>query len=196
MERWTLLWTLAFVLLVVGVLLLFVPVVPSGTQTVTPPKLASEDQWYIYEVNVTTFSVTGSVPFTLFWSATSSLYLDYATCRMPQSNFSGLFNGQFSENGCSEFYGLAGASNNPALTVSVPAGGSIILAWGLFQSGQASVSISYSTWTGVTWVSPLLIVAGVVAILRGRAELIENKKHMAKLIYEDGQQGPSSRWQD
>ncbi len=194
MERWTLLWILAFVLLLVGGLLLFVPVVPSGTQTVTPPKLASEDQWYIYEVNVTAFSVTGSVPFTLFWSSTSSLYLDYATCRMPQSSFSGFFNGQSNESGCSEIYGLSGASNNPALTVSVPAGGSIILGWGLFHYGPASVSISYATWTGVTWVSPILLIAGVVAIFRGRADWIENEKLVAKRILEASQRAPEWRW--
>lgn len=196
MERWTLLWILAFVLLVAGAVLLFVPVVPGGTQTVTPPKLASEDQWYFYEVNVTALSVTGSVPFTLFWSSTSPLYLDYATCSRPQSSFSGFFNGNFSEHGCSVFYGVSGSSNNPALTVGVPAGGSIILGWGIVQFGPASISITYTTWTGVTWVSPILLIAGVVAVLRGRADLIENEKLIAKLTQEDRQRAQASKLRD
>lgn len=200
MERWTKLWVLAIALLSIGALLLFVPTIPNGTHTVTPAGLAS-GHWYFYEVNVTAFSVTGSVPFTLYWGSSTQLYLDYAICPTPLSNFTGFFDGSSSQDGCALSYGLESAppnpaTSNPGLSLSVPPGGSVVLAWGMIQAGPTPISITYTAWTGVTWVSPILLVGGVWAALRGRADWIDEKIRVAKIVQDAIQHSSGPDWRD
>ncbi len=167
MNRWTGLWAglwaLGAVLLIVGAVLLFVPVVSSGPHTVTPPDLATQDRWYFVEDNVTGFTVTGNVPLTLDWSASAMLYLDYAICSHPQSNFSDFFRGNFSTADCNEVYGVQGSSTQ-SNSWSVPAGGSVVLAWGLFTYGPHNISITYTFWAGLTIAGPVLLTLGAVSI--------------------------------
>jgi hypothetical protein len=179
MYRWTGLWALGAVLLIAGGVLLFVPAVPNGPHTVTPPDLATQDRWYYVEDNVTGFTVTGNVPFTLDWSSSAMLYLDYAVCPRPQSNFSGFFNGSFSIAGCNEVYGLQGSSSDSpsgALSTGVPAGGSVVLAWGLFTYGPHNISITYTFWTGLTIAGPVLLILGLISIGLGVVTFIMSGK--------------------
>jgi hypothetical protein len=179
MNRWTGLWAglwaLGAVLLIVGAVLLFVPVVSSGPHTVTPPDLATQDRWYFVEDNVTGFTVTGNVPLTLDWNASAMLYLDYAICSHPQSNFSDFFRGNFSTADCNEVYGVQGSSTQ-SNSWSVPAGGSVVLAWGLFTYGPHNISITYTFWTGLTIAGPVLLILGLIAIGLGVVTFIMSGK--------------------
>ena len=167
MRRWTAFWVLGALLVLVGSVLLFVPVVPSGPHTVTPPVLETQERWYWTEVNLTTYSITGSIPFSLVWSATAEVYLDYAICPGPRTNFTGFFNGSSSVDGCQEAYGLTGSTPASTVSWSMPLGGSVVLAWALTSFGPNNVSISYTTYTGVTYLGAFVVVVGAGAMALG-----------------------------
>ena len=179
MYRWIVMCALGAILLIAGGVLLFVPVVSDGPHTATPPDLATQDRWYYVEDNVTGFTVTGTVPFTLDWSSSTTLYLDYAICSHPQSNFSDFFHGNLSTADCDEVYGLYGSSSNSAtgaLSTGVPAGGSVVLAWGLFTYGPHNISITYTFWTGLTIAGPVLLILGLISIGLGVVTFIMSGK--------------------
>jgi hypothetical protein len=183
MKRWIVLWALGAVLLVVGGVLWFVPVVPDGPHTVTPPVLETSQRWYWVEDNVTGFSVTGTVPFSLEWSSSAELYLDYAICPSPQSDFTDFFNSSFRIHGCSEFYGLQGSSSEypgGALSAGVPSGGSVVLAWALETYGPHNVSITYTFWTGLTVAGLALLILGPISIGLGVIALMRARRRQAE----------------
>jgi len=122
--------------------------------------------YYWVEDNVSGFSITGRVPFTLDWSSSSSepLYMNYAWCSSPQSSFSKLFHGNLTDSGCSEYYGEQGTPSNSGtgnLSTSVPAGGSVVIAWFPQTGTLHNVTITYTFWTGLTLAVPILFGAGV-----------------------------------
>lgn len=179
MNRWIALWALGAALLISGVVLLFVPVVPDGPHTVTPPVLETQQRWYWVEDNVTGFTLTGTVPFTLDWSSNALLYLDYAICSSPQSNFSSFFTGNRGVTGCREVYGLEGSSGSRPtwdFSTNVSAGGSVVLAWALTTFGPQNVSITYTFWTGLTISGPILFAAGVASIILGVFYVVKSRR--------------------
>ena len=148
------------VLVVLGAVLLFVPVIPMQSQTVTSN---SPDAF-----NITTiFSPTGTVQLSLSWSSSASVQFLVLTCsgiNIGGSNFSSICRGLSIigfENGTSGSYNFGAKV------------GSTVLA-GIASRGPSSATVNVSGSSPV--LATLLLVLGIVLLLAG---LVLRKKAKA-----------------
>lgn len=132
------------VLLVVGAALLFVPLIPQASQTVTYQKTS-------YSANLTGYSLTGSVAGSLAWNSNRTIEFLFVTC--PTSTCSsGAFTLQ-DQNGTSGTFSF-----------SVPSGGQIVA--GILSGPPGSSATVKLTLTEPTYGS-VLLVGGVLVLVVG-----------------------------
>jgi len=165
MYRWTALWALGAVLLIVGVISLFVPAIPqqSNSAVLDPRTVTPSQRWYFVEDNVSGYSITGEIPVLVSWNAGADLYLDYSVCASPPSGAASAFYSDEVPPGCNPWvYGPHG--ENYSVSVNQPNGGSILLAWATVSWGPSNVSMSYTIWTPLPFAGPVLLTAGSISI--------------------------------
>ncbi|MGP8073319.1 MAG: hypothetical protein ACLPZM_09400 [Thermoplasmata archaeon] len=135
------------VLVILGVVLAYVPLVPQAAVNVT----ASNSP---YIAHVTGFSITGSVPGDMTWTSSSQIDLLFGWCAGLTPSFTCIGSNQ-------SWVWNNGTSGT--VSFSVPAGGSLVVA--VNGSGSASVNIKLAESTiGVVTIGLgiLLLILGVV----------------------------------
>jgi uncharacterized membrane protein len=137
------------VLLIVGAVLLFEPVVPQANQTIT----SSSNPPFVVE-SVSGYSLTGSIAVHISWTASSPVEVIAAACAAN-------CNANSSASGATLQSGTSGS-----FTLNQPNGGEI--AFGAFNStsfkgGNATFTIS----TALATVGTLLLVVGIIVFLAG-----------------------------
>lgn len=134
---------------VVGVALLYVPVFPQSAQTVTAkPGVPS-----YYVGNVSYDSLTGKIPVSISWTATTTVTVIGGACTSHCTNFSDL----------SDVTLETGTSGS--FMVEQPVGGSIFM--GANTSGAPSGSVTFKITAALTTVGSLLVIVGLLILVAG-----------------------------
>jgi hypothetical protein len=149
--RWV---VLGIALLVVGAVLLFVPIVPQASHSV---KVAADPGWYQFLENVSGFSITGAVAVTVSWTSSAVVDADAAACSGYCDNV-----GQVASIMQTQTNVTSGS-----FYLGQPNGGSIFLAWEKQWSPSALVNISFSIWTDLTVIGPILLTPGAIVLIVG-----------------------------
>ncbi|MCI4324745.1 MAG: hypothetical protein L3K00_02510 [Thermoplasmata archaeon] len=138
------------VLLVIGAVLMFVPVVDQGSQTVSSTSAVPGEV-----VSVSGFSLTGSIPVTITWTADSSVEVAAATC-----------SGSCENANVSQVSGVTlQTGTSGTINLNQPDGGEV----GVFvvsASGHAA-NATFDIKTALTSVGSILIVLGIVLLIVG-----------------------------
>jgi len=148
---------LGLALLLSGVTLAFLPVVPQGSHTLTlvfPPG----DYDYFLKENISGFSITGSIPVSIPWSSNGSMDVVAAACAHYCSNQSQL-------PASSIVY--ENLVTTGRISLSVPNGGSIFVAWYQQTDHPPSTTLTYTVWGGLTLAPPILLSSGLAAVVLG-----------------------------
>jgi len=165
-RSWSIVWAaLGVVILLVGVALLYVPVVPQFTSTQTVSLQSQNRGWYFLLENVSGYSITGVVPVLVSFTSSALVDVEFATCTDVCHNFTQLQQGQrvAGTNQIGILVGVTGGS----ISLNQPNGGSIWVAWGQQTTTPTSVNITYSVTTGLTVAGPLLLTAGSAVLVSG-----------------------------
>jgi uncharacterized membrane protein len=139
------------VLVLIGAVLLFIPVEDQGSQTVdTSSTLPGE------LVSVSGFSLTGSIPVSIDWTATSAVVVAAVACsgNCESSNASTL-------SGVTTQTGTSGT-----ITLNQPDGGEVGMI-ALPASGGHEANVTFDIKTALTSVGSILIVLGIVLLIVG-----------------------------
>lgn len=136
------------VLLLIGAVLLFVPVVPQANETVS-----SSSSTPYYAANVTGFSLTGNIPVAVSWSTSgnASVSIIAGACTSSCQSLSQVSSLTF-QNGTSGSF-----------TLNQPDGGSIVM--GVASSGSSNVTFKIST--ALTTVGTILAIVGILLLIVG-----------------------------
>jgi uncharacterized membrane protein len=135
------------VLIILGGVLMFIPLIQSSSANLSTTQPA-------YEVNVTGFSITGTIPGTISWTSNQAVTMDAGTCSAVSSNntCTGSRNILSSENGTSGTF-----------TFSVAPGGAIVVGMIGGDAATASVTVKLAQTT----VGLILLVVGIILLLVG-----------------------------
>ena len=135
------------VLIVIGAVLLFVPITDQGTQTVTSsaPEV----------LQVSGFSITGSIPVSISWTSSSAVEVLAAAC--SSSCDTGNIN---AISGLTIQSGTSGS-----FTLNQPNGGEIVL--GVITTGGSSASATFTVKTALSLVGTILLLVGIVILIVG-----------------------------
>jgi hypothetical protein len=136
------------VLLLVGAVLLFVPVIPQTNEVVS-----SSADIPFYAASVSGYSLTGSVPVAVTWTSSASTTVAAAVCSGSCTNTSQI-------SGVTYQTGTSGS-----FTLNQPNGGSIVM--GEESSGNGTVSVTFKITSALSTVGSLLVVVGIIALLVG-----------------------------
>jgi hypothetical protein len=151
---------LGIVLILIGIVLSYVPVVPEGTHTATVTGRSSPGIWgfwYQFSENVSGYSVTGVIPVTISWTASAATDADAAACFGYCHNVTQV----------SSFMQTEGEGTGGSFSLLQPNGGSIFLALIQQTSPPASDNFSFSITAVLTVAGPLLLTSGTIAIILG-----------------------------
>lgn len=133
---------------VVGVALLYVPVFPQSAQTVTAkPGVPS-----YYVGNVSQDSLTGKIPVSISWTATTTVTVIGGACTSHCTNFSDL----------SDITLETGMSGS--FMVDQPVGGSIFLG---ANTSTSSGSVTFKATIALTTAGSLLVILGLLILVAG-----------------------------
>jgi hypothetical protein len=156
MRRW--LMVLGIVLILVGIVLSYVPIVPEGSHTATVAlhSFASEwSGWYQFSENVSGYSLTGVIPVTISWTASAGTDADAAACFGYCHNITQV----------EDFMKTEGEGTSGSFSLLQPNGGSIILALIQQSTPPASDNFSFSITAVLTVAGPVLLTLGTIAII-------------------------------
>jgi uncharacterized membrane protein len=139
------------VLLVLGAVLLFVPLVPQSSQTVSSDSAVPGEVF-----SVSGFSLTGSIPVTISWTSDSPVIVAAATCsgNCESSNVS-------SVSGVTTQTGTSGTIN-----LNQPDGGEV----GFFvvsESPGGHANATFNVKTALTSVGSILLIVGILVLILG-----------------------------
>lgn len=135
------------VVIVIGAVLLFVPVVNQGTQTVTVT--APE----VFQVSG--FSITGGIPVSISWTSSVSVEVLAAACSSSCNTGS--------INSLSGLVLQSGTSGS--FTLNQPNGGEVVL--GVVTTGGTSGSATFTIKTALTTVGSILLILGIIILIVG-----------------------------
>ncbi|HKV89889.1 MAG TPA: hypothetical protein VJQ43_01690 [Thermoplasmata archaeon] len=146
------------VLLILGAVLLFVPVVPQAKQTIGP---SSSIPGVI--LSVSGVSLTGSIPVSVSWSSTGPVTVGGATCaaNCESINATGVSNPTI-ESGTSGSF-----------TLNQPNGGSLVLIAFSFGSGpngfanRSNATTTFTLTTALSTVGSILLIVGILLLIVG-----------------------------
>lgn len=134
------------VVLVIGLVLAFVPLVNQGSTHV--------GQFQSLAEGPSGFSITGSIPVSITWSAATSGSLSVAVSSCsPSSASAGTCNGPYT------WHNQSGTSGSESF--SIPDGGSAIFAFS--SLGGASVTMT----TALSTIGAILLVIGIIVLIVG-----------------------------
>jgi uncharacterized membrane protein len=139
------------VLVVIGAVLMFVPVVGQGSQKVDSSSSTPYDVF-----SVSGFSLTGSIPVSVAWTSTAAVTIVAAACSAScnTGDVSGI-------SGLTEQTGTSGS-----FTLNQPDGGEVLV--GVVSSGSGSpATATFSITTALTTVGSILLVLGIVILIVG-----------------------------
>jgi hypothetical protein len=145
---------LGIALLVLGAALLVVPIVPQASHKV---KVAADPGWYQFLENVSGFSITGAIAVSVSWTSSAVVDVDAAACSGYCDNVSQV----------AGFMQTQTTVTSGSFYLGQPNGGSIFLAWEKQWSPSASVNITFSIWTDLTIVGPILLTPGAIVLILG-----------------------------
>ena len=167
------------VVAIIGAVLLFVPLTPQSNQTTstsssTPFELLS----------VSGYSITGSIPVGVSWTATSSVIVVGAACTAvcSSANLSSI-------TGITTQSGTAGS-----FTLNQPNGGQVILGVVVVQgppSGNAPATVTFKVTTGQATVGTALLVVGIIVLILG-AVLRPRKANIAAAVAPNPSASPAT----
>ena len=140
------------VLVIIGAALTFVPVVPQGSQTVRSNSTAP-----YYAGSISGFSLTGSIPVSVSWTASSDVEIVAVAASCDGA-------------GCSNATQISGATlqsgTSGSFTLDQPDGGSIIM--GVVSTpGGSSANATFKITTAVTTVGAILAIVGIILVIVG-----------------------------
>ncbi len=167
-------WLVAgVVLLVIGAVMLFVPLVPQGSQTVQASSSAP-----FYAGNVSGFSLTGNIPVSVSWTATTGVEVVAAACsaQCDSGNIASLSDLTI-QNGTSGSF-----------TLNQPNGGSIIM--GIATSSSGGAQATFKVTTALSTVGTILVVVGIVLVIVG--VVLRSKKARAAAVEPSATEQPAS----
>ena len=143
----TILVIVGAVVLVVGAVLLFVPIVPQASQKVSSNSASP----YVF-MSVSGFSLTGTIPVAVSWSANATVTVVAAACTSACNTISGL----------SSLTIQSGRSGS--FTLNQPDGGEVI--FGIANSSSPA-SATFNVTTATTTVGSILLIVGIVILIVG-----------------------------
>ncbi len=137
------------IVVIVGIALLYVPVSPQGSKTVSVlPELPN----YLV-VNESGASLTEKIPVSVTWTATTEVTVIAGACTSHCTNFSDL----------SDVTLETGTSGS--FMVEQPVGGSVFM--GANTSGAPSGSVTFKITAALTTVGSLLVIVGLLILVAG-----------------------------
>jgi uncharacterized membrane protein len=138
------------ILLVIGAVLLFVPVVPQANETVSTSSTLPYD---IFSVGG--FSLTGSIPISVSWTSSSgAVEVVAAACSSCSSQNASSVSGVTIQNGTSGSFSL-----------SQPDGGEVLV--GAIGSMSSPTNVTFKITTALTTVGSILVIVGIVVLILG-----------------------------
>jgi len=156
MRRWVMI--LGIVLILIGIVLSYVPIVPEGNHTATVTFRSSIGiwtAWYQFSENVSGYSVTGVIPVTISWSASAGTAADAAACFGYCTNVTEV----------ESFMKTEGEGTSGSFSLLQPNGGSIFLALIQQTTPPASDNLTFSITAVLTVAGPLLLTFGTITII-------------------------------
>ncbi|MFI5414458.1 MAG: hypothetical protein ACHQ16_02170, partial [Candidatus Lutacidiplasmatales archaeon] len=142
------------VLLVIGAVLLFVPLVPQADQTIR-----SNSSLPVAAFSVSGFSVTGSIPVSVSWTANASVtVIAAAGGTVANANISSV-SGLVTQTGTSGSF-----------TLSQPDGGEVVLGvfgGSAFGGSGSNATVTFHVTTALTTVGSILLIVGILILIVG-----------------------------
>lgn len=139
------------VLAIIGAALLFVPVVPQTSETVQ-----SNSATPFYEGSVAGFSLTGSIPVSVTWTANTTVEMIAAAASCSGTN-------------CANASQISGATiqsgTSGSFTLNQPDGGSIFM--GIAPTGGGPANATFKITTALTTVGSVLVIVGILVLIVG-----------------------------
>jgi uncharacterized membrane protein len=150
------------ILLILGAVLLFVPLVPQSNQTVDT---SSSLPFIAFQVGG--YSVTGSIPVAVSWSSPTSVEVVAATCSGTCMNSNASASGITIQSGTSGSF-----------TLNQPNGGTVGIGV-LAPSGSSgsNTTVTFKIATALSTVGTLLLVVGILLLIVG--VVVKSKKSAA-----------------
>jgi uncharacterized membrane protein len=136
------------IVVIIGAVLLFVPLVPQTSQTV-----ASNSSTPFYLGSVSGFSLTGNIAVAVSWTSTTTVTIAAAACSGTCSNISQI-------SGITTQSGTSGS-----FTLNQPDGGEVIM--GIVTSGGAAANATFKITTALATVGSILVIVGIVILIAG-----------------------------
>lgn len=136
------------VVLIIGAALMFVPLSPQPSQTLTQ---TSESTPYAFTISG--ISLTGSIPISVSWTSNTTITLLAVACSGTCGNLSTL-------SGVTLQTGTSGS-----FSLSVPTGGTVEI--GTITTGGTPSSTTVNVTTALTTVGTILLVVGILLLIVG-----------------------------
>ena len=143
------------VLLIIGAVLLFVPIVQQPDQTVD----TSGSSFPFGAVQIAGFSLTGSIPVSVTWSSPSAVTVFAATCS----------SGCASASSASSIGGIAiQTGTGGTFTLSQPNGGYLVYgALNTSGGGGAGPTVTFKITTALSTIGSVVLVLGILLLIVG-----------------------------
>jgi uncharacterized membrane protein len=142
------------VLLLIGAVLLFVPVVPQANQTVD-----TSSQLPFIAFQVSGYSLTGSIPISVSWTSPTAVEVFAAVCSGTCSN---------SSVGSSVSGVTLQSGTSGSFTLNQPNGGTVgIGALNSGGSGSSAPTVTFSIKTALSTLGTLLLIVGILLLILG-----------------------------
>jgi len=154
--RWS--WVaVGVVVVLLGAILLYVAIVPQGSETATYSTTGGGAQYSYYRANVTGYSLSGTIVVSVSWSSNTSTPVQVIAAACSAS-----CGGSYQQ--------LSDVTNESGTTGSFvldqPNGGSIVM--GILSSeGGKSASVTFKVTTAAATAATALVVIGIVLIVVG-----------------------------
>lgn len=138
------------VVLIIGAALMFVPLSPQPSQTLTQSSTSTP-----YAFTISGISLTGSIPISVSWTSNTTVLLVAVACSgsCSSGNVSAL-------SGATIQTGTSGS-----FTLNVPTGGTVEIAVGTITGSASSTTVNVTT--ALTTVGTILLVVGILLLIVG-----------------------------
>jgi hypothetical protein len=148
------------VLAVIGAVLLFVPVVPQGSDSVP----SSGTNLPFLTVSVLGFSITGSIPVAVTWTATARVTVVAATCSAKcTANFSTI-SGIVLQSGTSGSFTLNQPNGGEMRFGAVSSSSPFV---GALNASGSPFTVTFTLTTALSTVGTVLVVIGSIVLILG-----------------------------